>query len=57
MIGCDPLIAEVLLSRTIVRVMASYPGLKLVIKSGFWAEHQKTLTSGEIDLFVGLKPD
>jgi len=56
-IGCDPLIAEVLLSRTIVRVMASHPGLKLVIKSGFWAEHQKTLTSGEIDLFVGLKPD
>jgi DNA-binding transcriptional LysR family regulator len=56
-IACDPTLTEVLLGPTLTEISVRYPRLQFTLKSGFWEDFKAALHDGQIDIYVGLRPD
>jgi DNA-binding transcriptional LysR family regulator len=55
-IGCDPVITELLLAPALAWVLTRYPKLQFVMKSGFWEDFRDAVEIGEVDMYVGMLP-
>jgi DNA-binding transcriptional LysR family regulator len=56
-IGADPLVSRAELQLHIIQILREYPDVRIGFCHTRWSEMERSLTSGEIDVFVGPKPD
>ena len=56
-IACDPLLADTLLAPALLKIVEKYPRLEFNQKSGNWSAVQEGFRRGELDMFIGLRPD
>ncbi|RYY25364.1 MAG: LysR family transcriptional regulator [Sphingomonadales bacterium] len=56
-IACDPLLADSLLAPALLKIVAKYPRLEFNQRSGNWLAIQEDFRRGDLDIFLGLRPD
>jgi DNA-binding transcriptional LysR family regulator len=56
-IGADPLISRDQLQLHVSQILREYPNVRIGFCHTRWTDMQRSLSTGEIDVFVGPKPD